>query len=186
MRQLSWVLLMLFLSGCSFVTTSPSPLFTETDFAFSIPDGLYSTSNGIQADLRMTGKTLQVRLTEQKDKVSNVIAGIVPTRYASFGVMQIVNFEQSRTLYVPVRVTDDGLTLLFYPKENTPAFDTVFSRHGFIPETGTWRQDAPFDQQHLLSFYTELLDLIATDPCWSGDKSLCPYSVEVFQRKTMD
>ena len=182
MGRIVW-LLTLFLTGCTFVTTSKAPLFDETDFAVFIQEGRYSDLDGVQVDVRGAGKMLEVHLTDQTDKASDLIVGVVPTKFPDFGIMQVIDPHQNHTSYMPVHIAGNDVTLLLSSAENDHASDPVFARHEFINDNGVWRRDTPFDRQGLVAFYADLIDGIATDPRWTEDKSH-PFLTElVFHRK---
>ena len=185
MKHLSCVLLALLISGCSFITTTPSPLFVEDDFVVPITDGSFSTREGQRVEVKFQGRSFAAQFVDG-NKTINVVGGVVPTKFQDYFLLQVSRTGKAvntDVYYIPMRISDDALLLLFKRVEDTAEYDAVFVRHGFTKDNGVWSHPLTFDRPELLSFYAELIDVIASDPLWSDAQSKPQFDGMIFLRE---
>ena len=183
MRSLLIVFVLLFLVGCAFVTTSPTPFFDASDFAAPISEGLYVTDDGEQVDVQITQNGFQIKVMGRNGKVENYTAGIVPTPFSGFGIMQAISPLHDQTQYLPVWFAGDEFMLIMAPKKSGVDFDSLLIRHGFHKANELWQQGDDFDKIKLIDFYTDIIAAIASDPLWSSDNAHAAYVGEVFRKR---
>jgi hypothetical protein len=183
LKHVSWVLVLLLLVGCSFVTTSREPLFTATDFVVPLGSGTYSTAGGMRMDVRTSGRSLLLRVTESDGKVTEMTGGAVATRFPGYFLVQLseTGSAASFSAYIPAEIADGEVRLLIDGGADDRC-DEVFLRHGFRKDDLGWSHPEPFTRPSLLAFYDDLLAVVTRDTRWSRHVDAGPYKGIIFRK----